>query len=169
MTSCEDGLNVGLINGLWDRMGVSWSKEWKICSVTRVSPTWMDVVWFYREYEREEQHPSRPLSEVISDGRFVEALALVEELSDVVTGILQQVVLDHELDPLWQRRGRDGAGMGLWVRSCSWKTKSEVLSPTFLGSMLNFFRPMFTCLFLCIFFLELQENLNCISSLIHQG
>lgn len=107
MTSCEDGLNVGLINRLWERKGVSWSEEWKICpgDVMLVSSAWMDVVRFYREYEREGQHPCRPLSEVISNGRFVEALALVEELSDVITGILQQVVLDHELDPLWQRRG----------------------------------------------------------------
>lgn len=56
------------------------------------------LVWFYRE-------PSSPLSEVISNGRFVEALALVEELSDVVAGVLQQVVLDHELDPLRDSEG----------------------------------------------------------------
>lgn len=40
------------------------------------------------------------------------------------------------------------------------KQTTEVVSPTFLGSMLNFFRPMATCLFLCIFFLESQDRIE---------
>lgn len=31
---------------------------------------------------------------------------------------------------------------------------TDTLGLTFLGSMLNFFRPMATCLFLCMFFLQ---------------
>lgn len=41
-----------------------------------------------------------PFSEVISNGCFVEALTLVEELSNVITSVLQQVILNEELDPL---------------------------------------------------------------------
>lgn len=55
--------------------------------------------------ETEGKSSSSPLSEVISDGRFVEALALEEELRNVVAGVLQQVVLDQEQDPLGKRRG----------------------------------------------------------------
>ena len=51
------------------------------------------------------QSSSWPLSEVIANGCFVEALALVEELSNVVAGIFQQVILNQELDPLEKRQG----------------------------------------------------------------
>lgn len=41
--------------------------------------------------------------------------------------------------------------------------KSDVEFFTFLGSMLNFFRPMAICLFLCMLFLNKAEwNLNII-------
>lgn len=57
------------------------------------------------ETQENQQSPHWPLSEVISDGRFVEALALAEELSDVVAGVFQQVILNEELDPLRQTQG----------------------------------------------------------------
>lgn len=45
MTSCEDDLNVGAINPVWEMTGVSWSAKWKICSgnLALVRRTWMDV------------------------------------------------------------------------------------------------------------------------------
>lgn len=96
VTSGEEGLNVGAINPVWERTGVSRSAKWKLCSsnLTLVGSTWMDGCWC------DSIEKARPLSQVVPDGRLVEALALVEELGDVVTGVLQQVVLNHELDPL---------------------------------------------------------------------
>lgn len=41
-----------------------------------------------------------PLAQVVADGRLVEPLTLVEELGDVFAGVLQEVVLHQELDPL---------------------------------------------------------------------
>lgn len=77
-----------------------------------LSTTWMgrgnsrQRIWEGVGETQEKQQSSRwPLSEVISDGRFVEALALVEELSNVVAGVFQQVILNEELDPLRQTQG----------------------------------------------------------------
>lgn len=44
--------------------------------------------------------PSAPLAQVVTNGCLVEALSLVQELSDVLARVLQQVVLDQELDAL---------------------------------------------------------------------
>lgn len=49
---------------------------------------------------RKKKEKRRPFAEIISDGCFVEAFALAEELCNVIAGVLQQVVLDEELDPL---------------------------------------------------------------------
>lgn len=41
-----------------------------------------------------------PLSEVVSYCGLIQALALVEELSDVIAGVLQKIVFNQELNPL---------------------------------------------------------------------
>lgn len=41
-----------------------------------------------------------PLSKVIPNSCFVETLSFVEESSNVLAGILQQVILNKKLDPL---------------------------------------------------------------------
>ena len=75
-----------------------------------------------------------PLPQVVADGRLVEALALTQELGDVFAGVLQQVVLYEELDPLENtaktlmtltpetpRKEDEGHGRqvwGLWAQRC---------------------------------------------------
>lgn len=51
-----------------------------------------------------------PLAQVVSDDRLVEALAFVQELGDVFWGLLEEVVLQQELDPL-KRRSRNPGGL----------------------------------------------------------
>lgn len=100
-----------------------------------------------REYERElvrqkkkHQSSSWPLSEVISNGCFVEALALVEELSNVVAGILQQVILNEELDPLGQTQGPrlHAANENTWDKSHFWRM-TTVTSTYLFGVHVEFF------------------------------
>lgn len=116
-SSWEDNLNVGPINCVWRGMGV--------CSTWRKHRNYAPAVWYIWSLERlishmdgehesdlnrpkgkknktKHQSLSWPFSKVISDGCFVEALALVEELCNVIAGILQQVILNKELDPLRQ-------------------------------------------------------------------
>lgn len=135
------------------------------CYLMYLSTTWMDG-WVLESMRKKTlrqkkkqwvKSSSWPLPEVISNGCFVEALALVEELSNIIAGILQQVILNQELDPL---RKRQGPGLHpRWTNHISERSQ-QLLPLTFLGSMLNFFRPMATCLFLCIFFLE-HQSMGC--------
>jgi len=83
--------------------------------------------------ENKDQSSSSPLSEIISDGCFVEALAFVEELSNVIAGVLQQVVLNQELDPLRKREGPQ-------VTSCSSEHVDQI---TFLKNPDSFFNLPF--------------------------
>ena len=41
-----------------------------------------------------------PLPQVVPDGRLIQPLALVEELSDVVTGVFQQGAVHQKADAL---------------------------------------------------------------------
>lgn len=50
-----------------------------------------------------------PLTEVVADGRLVEALTLVEKLGDVIVSVLQQAAVDQEADPLRERRAEHRA------------------------------------------------------------
>lgn len=45
-----------------------------------------------------------PFPQVVPDDRLVEPLAFVKELSDVLWGVLEEVVLLQELDPLIKKR-----------------------------------------------------------------
>lgn len=83
------------------------------CYLMYLSTTWMDG-WVLESMRKKTlrqkkkqwvKSSSWPLPEVISNGCFVEALALVEELSNIIAGILQQVILNQELDPLRKRQG----------------------------------------------------------------
>lgn len=85
--------------------------------------------------KKHSQSRSRPLSEVIANGCLVEALALVEELSNVVAGILQQVVLNQELDPLRkrQRPGLHAAHENMWDKLHSFTDTTDNFSLPFWG------------------------------------
>lgn len=41
-----------------------------------------------------------PFPEIIPNGCFVETLALAKKLSDVIAGVLQQIILNEELNSL---------------------------------------------------------------------
>lgn len=77
-----------------------------------LSTTWLEVYKNPNIRDRNSDKENKtmylslswPLSKVISNGCFVEAFTLVEELSNVVAGVLQQVILYQELDPLWKRQ-----------------------------------------------------------------
>lgn len=135
-------------------------------------------------------HPGAlPLPQVVADGRLVEPFSSAQELGDVLTRVLQQVVLYQELDPLERQQRRpalqtrghpdrrrkgggardaeqvalQGAGLAAaagasprpWAPPTLPSTGTGCSrSLTFLGSMLNFFLPMATCLLLCMFFLS---------------
>lgn len=66
---------------------------------------------------QEERSPAAccvsPLAQVVSDDRLVEALPFVQELGDVLWGLLQEVVFQQELDSL--RRRKQKPRKAVWV------------------------------------------------------
>lgn len=92
------------------------------------------IYWAWKPKEKEWQERAArrmrinplPLSKVIPNSCFVETLSFVEESSNVLAGILQQVILNKKLDPLEKKAKAKVEGL-LWSTFSIIKKEKKLL------------------------------------------
>lgn len=90
-----------------------------------------------------------PFSKVISYCSLVEALSFVEKLGDVFLSVSEQLVLHQKYDALQRESSLYSSIITKQARIDGCACVFSFFKCTFLGSMLNFFLPIATCLLFC--------------------